>query len=233
MEDINMANLHRTTGYITLAMTLTVVLAAILFFNFPQAVYAAEHGFHRGEVLDNRYGHNHYYPGRGNYIDALPRSNRMFIHGGQRYFFDAGVWYRPYGRRFMIIAPPLGLILPFLPPYYATIWVGGVPYYYANDVYYVQNAGGYMVVAPPSSQVSETPPSAPTPPQAEQLFVYPRNNQNEKQQAEDRYQCHRWAVGQTNYDPTQPPDGIPSVQKNADYKRAMAACLDARGYTLK
>jgi hypothetical protein len=65
------------------------------------------------------------------------------------------------------------------------------------------------------------------------MFVYPRKGQSEKQQADDRYQCHRWAVNQTNYDPTQPPDGIPSAQQNSDYQRAMGACLDARGYTVK
>lgn len=117
----------------------------------------------------------------------------------------------------------------------------GVPYYYANEVYYTQTADGYMVVNPPEGQVSQTPPPQPPPspsaatslPQQEQMFMYPRNGQNEKQQAADRYQCHSWAVNQTNYDPTQPPGGMPSIQKNADYRRAMAACLDAHGYTVK
>jgi hypothetical protein len=40
-------------------------------------------------------------------------------------------------------------------------------------------------------------------------------------------------VGQTNYDPTQPPGGVSSFQKGSDYNRAMSACLDARGYTAK
>lgn len=69
------------------------------------------------------------------------------------------------------------------------------------------------------------------------MFLYPRKGQNEQQQAKDRYECHSWAVNQIGgYDPTQPPAGMPESQdslKRADYQRAISACLDARGYTVK
>jgi hypothetical protein len=70
----------------------------------------------------------------------------------------------------------------------------------------------------------------------DKLFIYPRQNQSEKQQATDRFECHKWAVGQTGFDPAQPPGGIPEdhrAQKRADYQRAMGACLDGRGYTVR
>jgi len=152
------------------------------------------------------------------------------VHGGSRFYFSGGVWYRPSGPRFSVVVPPIGLIVPFLPPYYATIWVGGVPYYYANEVYYAHRGGGYVVVEPPKEEiVSQTPPPA------DQMFIYPRLGQNEKQQADDKYACHQWAVNQTGFDPTQPPGGTStqSVEKRADYQRAMGACLDGRGYTVK
>ncbi len=232
-----MTKLYHATRCIACVIALTV-LSAIMLISFPRSAGAAERGGHRGEFRDRRYGHDRYYPSRGRYFPALPREHREFRHGGIRYFFRGGVWYRPYGPRFVVVAPPLGLIIPVLPPFYVTIWAGGVPYYYANDVYYVQTPSGYMVVTPPEGAVSEVPPAgtpeAPaTASPGEQMFTYPRNGQNEEQQAEDRYQCHTWALGQTNYDPTQPPGGMPSAEKNADYKRAMAACLDARGYTVK
>ncbi len=151
-------------------------------------------------------------------------------YGRSRYFFYGGVWYRPYGPRFVVVAPPFGLVVPFLPLYYTTLWVGGIPYYYANEVYYTQTAGGYMVVEPPKGEVVEAP--APE----ERLFIYPRKGQSEKQQSNDRYECHRWAVDQTHFDPTQPPGSAPEAQPNqkrAEYHRAMGACLDARGYTVK
>ena len=105
-----------------------------------------------------------------------------------------------------------------------------MPYYYANDVYYMQSGNGYVVTEPPEGDVSQSPPVS------DQLFIYPRQGQGEKKQADDRFECHRWAVGQTKYDPTQPPAGVSesqAVQKRADYNRAMAACLDGRGYTVK
>jgi hypothetical protein len=69
----------------------------------------------------------------------------VFYHN-TRYHFQGGVWYRPEGRRFLVVAPPIGLFIPFLPPFYSTIWFGGIPYYYANEVYYTQTVGGYAVV---------------------------------------------------------------------------------------
>jgi hypothetical protein len=71
---------------------------------------------------------------------------------------------------------------------------------------------------------------------SEQVFIYPRQGQNEQQQAKDRYECHSWAVNQTHYDPTRPPAGTPAAQmsqQRVDYQRAMGACLDGRGYTVK
>jgi len=184
----------------------------------------------RGEFRDTRYQHDRVYPARGGYVRVLPRSHRVVVFRNTRYYFDGGVWYLPAGGRFVIVAPPIGLFVPFLPPYYSTIWVGRVPYYYANDVYYANQGNGYVVVAPPKEEASQAPPPA------DELFVYPRQGQSEKQQAEDRYACHRWAVSQTGYDPTQPQGGASANQKQkdrADYQRALGACLDGRGYTVK
>ncbi|MGO9137942.1 MAG: DUF6515 family protein [Syntrophales bacterium] len=139
-------------------------------------------------------------------------------HGGYHGWYYGGWWY------------PWAPIVAFLPFYYTTVVIGGYPYYYADGYYYAPVEGGYMIVNPPQGAVNQVPPSAPP---AEQLFIYPRKGQSEKQQADDRYQCHRWAVGQTGYDPTQPTGGAPAVQKRADYQRAMSACLDARGYTAR
>jgi hypothetical protein len=139
-------------------------------------------------------------------------------YGGYRGWYYGGWWY------------PWAVTIPFLPYYYSTLWIGGYPYYYADGTYYAPTASGYMSVDPPQDAVSNVPPPAPS---AERLFVYPRQGQSVQQQEEDRYQCHGWAVGQTGHDPTQPTGIVPSVQKRADYRRAMTACLDARGYTAK
>lgn len=186
--------------------------------------------FRQHEYRDSRYRHDRSYPARGHVIRALPRERRIVAHGNTRFYFSGGVWYRPQGPHFVVVTPPVGLFVSYLPPYYATIWVRGIPYYYANEVYYAHRGSGYVVVDPPKEEVSQAPPPA------EQMFIYPRLGQSEQQQADDRYACHRWAVEQTGFDPTQPPGSASTnlrIEKRADYQRAMGACLDGRGYTIK
>lgn len=226
-----------TAGWIATGIFLAI-FSGILWIGQVQLAQADGHG----RVYDGRYGHNHYYPARGVYVNAVPGGYRVLPYGGINYYYAGGVWYRPYGGRFVIVGPPIGVFVPFLPPYYATVMVGGVPYYYANDVYYAQAPGGYVVVNPPAGAVvvgpppppvAVTAPPPPPPPVAEKMFIYPRQGQTEQQKSSDQYACHRWAVGQTGYDPTLPPGGGPDPRRNVEYQRAVGACLDARGYTVK
>ena len=236
-----MSCIRNTNRYFTIGLML-VALSVITLIGLTQLAYGEERGGGHGghnEFRDIRHGHNHVYPARGHYVDALPRGHHAVVYGHSHYYFYGGVWYRPYGARFVVIAPPFGIVVPLLPPYYTTVMIGAVPYYYANEIYYTQTAGGYMVVEPPAG-VAQAPPMQ-APPSAgqmpsEQMFIYPRQSQSQQQQAKDRYECHSWAVSQTHYDPTQPPAGIPAAQmsqKRVDYQRAMGACLDGRGYTVK
>jgi hypothetical protein len=224
-----MSYIHNKNQYFVIGLMLAV-LSGIMLFGFTQVAGAQGRGSGHREFMDSRYHHDRSYPERGHFVEALPRGHHIVPYGNSRYYFSGGVWYRPNGPRFAIVAPPFGLVVPFLPLYYTTLWVSGIPYYYANDVYYTQSSGGYMVVEPPKGEVVEAP--APE----EKLFIYPRKGQSEKKQADDRYECHRWAVDQTRYDPTRPPGSVPedqSNQKRMEYNRAMGACLDAREYTVK
>ena len=58
------------------------------------------------------------------------------------------------------------------------------------------------------------------------VYAYPKNGQSDEQQATDRYECHKWAVAQSGFDPTQTSR---ATGNPTDYRRAMAACLDGRG----
>jgi len=214
-----------------LAVCVTMVLG------FSQTASAQGRGDREGrgsghqQYRDARYQHNHDYPARGQAIRALPRGHREVFYHNTRYHFQGGVWYRPEGRRFLIVAPPIGLFVPFLPALYSTIWLGGIPYYYANEVYYTPTVGGYVVAPQPQGEVGQTQPSE-SQTQTGKIFVYPRKGQSQQQQADDRYACHGWAVNQTNYDPTKPPVNVSEMERD-NYRRAMAACLDGRGYTVK
>jgi hypothetical protein len=210
-----------------------VLLSGILLFASSEYAQANRGDRPNGgfrEFRDMRYRHDRVYPVRGQHIRALPHDHRVVVYSGARYYFHGGIWYRPAGANFVIVAPPIGLYVPLLPPFYSTIWIGRVPYYYANEVYYARQGEGYVVVEPPKEEVSQVAPADP------EMFVYPRQGQSEKQQADDRYACHRWAVSQTGFDPTQPAGGATDAKKGrdrADYQRAMGACLDGRGYTVK
>jgi hypothetical protein len=206
-----------------------------------------EHDFREHQFLDARYHHDHYYPPRGYVFGGLPRGYSVVFHGGIQFYFSGGIWYRSDGHsRFVVVAPPIGVGIQVLPPFYSTVWVGSVPNYYANDVYYVRSPQGYVVVdpppgnvvmeQPPNNAVIEPPPATVAQAPPEQVFIYPRQGQGEQQQATDRYECHRWAVSQTAFDPTLSPAGVATpqqAQKHADYQRALNACLDGRGYTVR
>jgi len=62
------------------------------------------------------------------------------------------------------------------------------------------------------------------------LQITPRNGQTEQQLWSDRYACHDWARQQSGFDPSKPaaaPDASAGMEQ---YRRAMTACLEARGY---
>jgi hypothetical protein len=118
-----------------------------------------------------------------------------------------------------------------LPLYYSTVWWDGVPYYYAGNTYYVWNdtVNQYETVRPSPGLRSQ---GAAQSPGASELIAYPKNGQSEEQQGKDKFECHRWAVAQTGFDPTRAAGGT-APGKRSDYYRAQGACLDGRGYSVK
>ncbi len=172
--------------------------------------------------FDRRYNHNHYYPSRGFVYGSLPYGALSVGFGGGNYFFHGGVWFRPTGGRYVVVQPPFGIFLPVLPPDYATVWVGGMPYYYADDVYYNTAPGqGYVVVAPPPNAAALQPAPAPVPAAPDPIY-YPRNNQNAAQTEADRRDCNAWATSQSN-----------AMADAKVFQRAVDACMDGRGYTVR
>lgn len=68
------------------------------------------------------------------------------------------------------------------------------------------------------------------------LDIYPRNGTSYSQQARDQYECDIAAVKQTGFDPMLPDGGVPldvAIVRQAEYLRAEAACLEARGYRVR
>jgi hypothetical protein len=209
-----------------LRISLTGVLVLALCFATGAAL--AQHDRERGREpyrgkgweLDHRFSHDHYYPSRGVVVAGVPPGSINVQFGNGRFFFHGGVWYRPQGPSFVVALPPIGVMIPVLPPAYVTLWFGGAPYYYANNVYYTPAPGGYVVATPPPGIENAAPPPSPTPTSPD-LVVYPRTGQSPEQTALDRSACAQWATGQATGQPA-------SV-----YMRAMSACMDGRGYTIR
>lgn len=169
--------------------------------------------------------------------------------GGSSFFFGAALgaaltlpFYYAYSRAW---AEP--------GPYY--YYNPGPPLYVQSQPVYVQRQPNYVVVANPPGNVvmpaqsngviEHGPVANPAPAQsntapnmgsdearADQWFVYPSRGQNQQQAANDRYDCGKWATNQSGYDPDLRVHRNPQTGPIA-YGRALSACLEGRGYTVR
>ena len=225
---------------------LMTVLALLLVMAASEAIAGGPHHYgsrhygspYHGARLSYSYhgsftNYGYHYPARGYSAHALPYGYHAAHYHGSPYYYHGGSWYRPYGARFVVVAPPFGIGISVLPPYYTTVWFGGSPYYYADETYYQWHPARreYVVTEPPRAESK-----AASEPVSEEIYAYPRSGQSEQQQATDRDECHQWAVARTGYDPNRPPGNVAETDmttNRSNYHRAEAACLDARGYSVK
>ena len=113
---------------------------------------------------DTHHGHNHVYPDRGSIFRELPRRAVTVNYAGVSYRFADGIWFEPRGPAFIVVAPPIGLMVPSIPGSATTIQEHGETYLYANDVYYRPrpDLGGYEVVNDPAEAAATTQDTAPS-----------------------------------------------------------------------
>ncbi|CRM17806.1 DUF6515 family protein [Pseudomonas marginalis] len=196
---------------------------------------------YNGHPNDNRWpgrpdGHgNGWGPGPqyrpGYTVDRFPDRNYRVPYRGQDYFFSGGYWYRPQGPRYVVVAPPYGIRVHYLPDYAREVWVGGSLLFLAAGAYYAyeQSTQQYVVVQPPTQVLAPQPA-----PQGNgyDVVAYPANGQSPAQVQQDGYDCYRWAVQQSGFDPqavTYAPD--PAVVQT--YRQAQGNCLSSRGYQVQ
>jgi hypothetical protein len=113
---------------------------------------------------DPHHGHNHVYPDRGAIFRDLPRRAVAVNYAGVSYRFADGIWFEPRGPAYIVVAPPIGLMVPSIPGSATTIQEHGETYLYANDVYYRPrpDLGGYEVVNDPAEAAVTTQEAAPS-----------------------------------------------------------------------
>jgi len=170
----------------------------------------------------------HYHP-IGFRINVLPSPYIRIVIGGFPYFYYSGVYYQPYGSSYIVVGAPIGVFVSSLPEGFIAFSIGLATYYYINDTYYAwdDHRDGYVAVEKPADadEAIEKATSG-------RLVVYPNKDQSEEQQAQDRYECHRWAVSESGFDPTLEEEEY-TAEDNDVYRRAIAACLEGRDYTVK
>ncbi|MBA1203026.1 hypothetical protein G7009_14890 [Pseudomonas capeferrum] len=165
----------------------------------------------------------------GHTIDRFPDRYWKVPYRGEEYFYSDGYWYRPHSSGYVVIRPPYGVRVTSLPSYAQEVWVGGALFFLAADTYYqyLSDTGEYVVVNPPTLAPAPASQAA----GGYDLIAYPLYGQLPQQQDEDRYQCHRWAVDQSGFDPAAashaPPPNVADT-----YRRALGACLSGRGYSV-
>ncbi len=167
----------------------------------------------------------------GEPVRVLPNRHERIRVNNRPYFYRSGIFYEPRSSGYVVIRAPLGARVRSLPTGYISFGLGTRRYFYVNTTYYLwdDRSRDYVVVEPPERAEAAMQSSIEVANAAE-LFVYPKNGQSEEQRDQDRYECHRWAKSQTNYDPSlanQPASLAP------DYRRAISACLEGRGYTVR
>lgn len=178
-----------------------------------------------------RHGHSHLYPVAGHRVTQLPPNGAMVSHGRSRHGYADGAWYTPRQGGHVVVRPLRGLHVHVLPALATLVTIGALSYYHADGVYYrALPRGGYEV-----SDAPDEGDSLPAMGGASRTHVYPREGQSAQRQAADEYECHRWAVGQSGFDPTLAAMGlvVAAVGQQRDYQRASAACLGGRGYSVR
>ncbi len=159
-------------------------------------------------------------------LKALPKGHyHQVVHRGKPYFLHSGRFYRHLNGVYVSITAPIGAIIPVLPGGYITVGIGASRYFHYGGVYYRRAPNGYVVITNPT-QAQTVPASL----GSNQPIIYPADGQSEEQKGRDKYECHEWAVGETNFDPT---DSSSDPQMKVGYQRAMDACLEARKYVVK
>ena len=193
---------------------------------------------YNGHPNDNRWpgrpdGHgNGWGPGPqyrpGYTVERFPDRNYRVPYRGQDYFFSGGYWYRPQGPRYVVVTPPYGIRVHYLPDYAREVWVGSALFFLAAGAYYSYETSTqqYVVVQPP---VASLPPQPAPQGNGYDVVAYPANGQSPAQVQQDGYDCYRWAVQQSGFDP-QTVTYAPAPAVVQTYRQAQGNCLGSRGY---
>jgi hypothetical protein len=105
---------------------------------------------------------------------------------------------------------------------YGPGWYGPYGGFGAPAYGWVEPAPAVMYREPARVVYREVPVREAPPPSRPEPIIYPRNSQSAEQTEADRRDCNRWAT-------TQPS----AMNDGSVFNRAVEACMDGRGYTMR
>ena len=97
-------------------------------------------------------------------VGVLPPGYVQVSVGAAGYYYYDGVYFQPTpAGSYVIVAPPVGVIVPQLPDGAEAIAVGPTTYYYAGGAFYLQQPTGFAAVPAPLGVTVTGLPSGATP----------------------------------------------------------------------
>lgn len=112
--------------------------------------YGGYRGGNYGRPYAAPYRYAYHYPYYGQRYTTLNFHYNVIPFGGIGYCYNNGIFYRPFGGYFQVVAPPIGISISILPfGYTRVVYAGSYPYYYYGGTYYRQYNNYYEVVDPP------------------------------------------------------------------------------------
>jgi hypothetical protein len=185
-------------------------------------------------------------PAIGAVVSALPTFATQFQHGGESYLYANDIYYRarPDLGGYEVVNDPDEEIPPAAaqPPAAAAPANPAMPVAMTAATLTAAAAGTPVTSAPALVTGAPMPAAAPsaaaalssTGPRATKAVAYPKNGQTPDVQARDHYECYKFAVSQSGFDPMHwgAAAAAQMTEQQTDYERAQAACFEGRGYTV-
>lgn len=107
------------------------------------------------------------------------------------------------------------------------IWIGDQRYFLARDTWFMASGSHHRYTPVPAPREVQMVGA-----NMFDIIAYPINDQDLRQQQQDRGLCHRWAIDQSGFDPTN--TLLPPSRMQTDtYRRALAACLAGKDYSVQ
>ena len=176
-------------------------------------------------------------PPIGLVVPTLPTFATAIVSAGRAYLYANDVYYRPRpdlgGYEVVNDPEEPGVESSGAPAASAPMSATGAPTGAAQLTNAANVAGTTAAAAPVATPAVESvgPPGG----TGSSPYFYPRNGQTPDEQARDRYDCYRFAVAQTGFDPMRVSPGTPVGQyadRQGAYDRAQTACYEGRGYSV-